>query len=382
MVWCKASQFERWLHACLLERFKKTKAMIITRKIQIRVNAEGEEMQKQWESIYNWSYIVRKAANLISSHLFTQDNIKDLFYLEDGTKKKLANIAKDEDGILNTSAQNTTYQLLSKHFKGQIPMDVMSCLNQSISKTYKEERSEYYKGDRSLRSYRKDIPIPFSATSLKWESDYCFSLFKMPLQFVFGRDRSNNKGMADRILSGEYKLCSSSIQIKGRKTFMLMCIDIPKKEFALKADKSINAFLSIANPIVAHVGENIFEIGNKEEFLYRRLQIQAALRRAQINARYSKGGKGRARKMQSIERFSEKEINYVTTRIHTYTRILVDLAVKHQCSVINLVNQKQKESDAKDDEEFLLRNWSYYGMKEKLKYKAGMAGIVIKEIEI
>lgn len=356
--------------------------MIITRKIQIRVNAEGEEMQKHWESIYDWARIVRKGANLISSHLFTQDNIKDLFYLEDGTKKKLANIAKDPDGILNTSAQNTTYQLLSKHFKGEIPSDIMTCLNQAVSKTYKEERPEYYKGERSLRSYRSFIPIPFSSTSLKWLPEYNFSLFKMPFQLVFGRDRSNNKAIVDRILSGEYKLCSSSLQLKNKKLFLLACVDIPKKQFNLKPDKEINAYLSVVNPIVAHVGEKIFEIGNKEEYLYRRLQIQAALRRAQINARYSKGGKGRTRKMQSIDRFSEKEKNYIQTRIHTYTRMLVDLAIKNECSVINLVNQKRKEAEAKEDEEFLLRNWTYYGMKEKLKYKASMAGIVIKEIEI
>lgn len=355
--------------------------MIITRKIQIRVNAEGEEMQKHWEAIYKWSYIVRKAANLISSHLFTQDNIKDLFYLEDGTKKKLANIAKDEDGIFNTSGPSTTYQVLSKHFKGQIPTDILSVLNQAISKTYKEEKTEYYKGERSLRSYKKEIPIPFKGTSLKWLDDYCFSLYKVPFQIIFGRDRSNNKSIIDRILTGEYKFCSSSLQLKDKKLFLLLCVDIPKKEFSLKPDKSLNAFLSVVNPIVAHIGDNIFEIGNKEEYLHRRLQIQAALRRTQINARYSRGGKGRKRKLQAIERFEEKEKNYIQTRIHTYTRMLIDLAIKHNCGIINLVNQKQKEEDAKEDE-FILRNWTYYGMKEKLSYKARIAGIEIKEIEI
>jgi len=39
-----------------------------------------------------------------------------------------------------------------------------------------------------------------------------------------------------------------------------------------------------------------------------------------------------------------------------------------------LVNQTNKEEFAKGDE-FLLRNWSYYGLIEKIKYKAKLAGI-------
>jgi len=39
-----------------------------------------------------------------------------------------------------------------------------------------------------------------------------------------------------------------------------------------------------------------------------------------------------------------------------------------------LVNQSNKEEIAKKDQ-FLLRNWSYYGLIEKIKYKAEMVGI-------
>jgi len=39
-----------------------------------------------------------------------------------------------------------------------------------------------------------------------------------------------------------------------------------------------------------------------------------------------------------------------------------------------LVNQSNKERLAKEDD-FLLRNWSYYGLMEKIKYKAKLAGI-------
>ena len=61
--------------------------------------------------------------------------------------------------------------------------------------------------------------------------------------------------------------------------------------------------------------------------------------------------------------------------------MLVDLAVKHECGVIHLINQEPRENKAKEDnqkgEPFVLRNWSYYGLKEKICYKAKMVGIKV-----
>lgn len=364
--------------------------MIITRKIQIFVKEDDAVLRKEFvHTLYNWRDLVRRAANTIVSHKFTQDNIKDFIYLKDDIKDKfyVKDILKEGKGM---SEQNTTYRVLSEMLKGKVPADIYSCLNQAVANTYKETKKDLYIGKSSLRTYKNNIPIPFSAkalsTNLKWSEEdkrFYFTLFGIPFGTAMGADRSNNRVIVDRCLIGEYKICGSSIQIDDRKKkmFLLLTVDIPKKEVELNPDKSLNAFLSISNPIIVHVGERVVEIGSKEEFLYRRIQIQEALKRCQINNRYSKGGKGRKRKLQAIDRFHDKERNYIDTRLHTYSRMLVDLAAKNGCATINLVNQKRKEDQAKEDE-FLLRNWSYYGLKEKISYKAKMVGIEIKEIEI
>ena len=130
-------------------------------------------------------------------------------------------------------------------------------------------------------------------------------------------------------------------------------------------------------------GMKWFEIGTKEEFLYRRRQIQELVRRCQINNKYSTGGKGRKKKCQALEHWHEKELNYVGTKLHMYSRMLVDVAMKHKCGKIVLVNQKEREEKAKEEnmrgEPFLLRNWSYYGLKDKIKYKSRMVGIEVTE---
>ncbi|MBE7173987.1 MAG: hypothetical protein INR73_25665, partial [Williamsia sp.] len=87
---------------------------------------------------------------------------------------------------------------------------------------------------------------------------------------------------------------------------------------------------------------------------------------------------GRKRKLAALERFEEKEKNYVDTKLHTYSRRLVDLCIRHHAGSLILAEQSEKEEAAKEDV-FLLRNWSYYGLKQKIAYKAHKAGIFIVE---
>lgn len=362
--------------------------MTITRKIQIYVSEQDKELKKEFiHTLYEWRYLVRKAANTIVSHKFTQDNIKDFIYLKDEIKDKfyVKDIIKDGKGM---SEQNTTYRIVSEMLKGKVPSDIYSCLNQIVSNSYKETKNDIYSGKSSLRTYKNSIPIPFSSKALdiKWNSEFNkfdFNLFGIPFSTYLGRDRSNNKSILNKCLSGEYKICGSSIKIddEDKKMYLLLCVDIPIQKKELREENYVSAFLSIANPIVAHFNTRIKEIGTKEEFLYRRVQIQEAYKRAQMDAKYSKGGKGRKRKMQSLDRFEKKESNYVETKIHTYTRMLIDFALENKCKTIYLINQEEKENEAKDDK-FILRNWSYFGMKKKLEYKSKMVGVDVKEKSI
>jgi IS605 OrfB family transposase len=62
--------------------------------------------------------------------------------------------------------------------------------------------------------------------------------------------------------------------------------------------------------------------------------------------------------------------------MHLYSRRLIDICIKFKAGTLLLVNQQQKEEEAKEDA-FLLRNWSFYTLKEKIQYKAAKAGIEV-----
>jgi len=105
-----------------------------------------------------------------------------------------------------------------------------------------------------------------------------------------------------------------------------------------------------------------------------RLAIQAACKRTREGVKFAKSDKGRKRKTKALERFRDKEHNYVNQRLHVYSGKLIDFCVKHQAGTLVLLNQKKKIEIAKE-EAFVMRNWSYYDLITKIKYKAEKSGI-------
>lgn len=377
--------------------------MLITRKIEIFICESDKEQRKAYyDRLYQIRNIARDAANAATAHLFMLDN--QVPYLDEQSKENIKYLGTSGK---ESSKQNVAYCVMSSLFKDKMESitGMLANLAQIVRKNYQEDRKQGM-WNRSLRSYKSTIPIPYQRkqfTNFRF-SDYTdeqgnthkgcfFNVAGIPFQMKFGRDRSGNRLIVERVLADEYKMSTSSIVCDGNKTFLLMCVDIPQKQVELKEGKKMFAFLGVMNPIVCTTevdaykaydsGFKVFTIGTEDEFNHRRRQIQEAVKRCQINNRYSVGGKGRKRKCQAIDRFHEKEKNYVDTKLHTYSRELVNMAVKNKCSEIVLMNQKKREEKAKEDnkngDNFVLRNWSYYGLKQKIEYKAKMVGINVKE---
>lgn len=364
--------------------------MVITRKIEIFCCEDDKELRKQhYEKLYEHINCAVKVANMTVSHLFMLDNTTP--YLSEEDREKLTFLGC---GGQKATKRNAPYVAASEQFKGKMSMNMIANLQNAISKEYADDRK---KGmwHRSLRSYKSNMPIPFQPRDFRGlrfaeytdgegqtRTGCFFSLMNIPFQMRFGRDRSNNRVIVERTIEGDYKMCTSSVQADGRKLFLLFCVDIPQQEVKLTEGKRLYATLGVMNPIICSTTDKfakVWEIGSKEEFYYRRKQIQEAIHRCQESNRYTIGGKGRKRKCQAIDRFHDKEKNYVDTKLHTYSRMLVDIAIKNRCSELVLMRQIEREEEAKEQnlkgEPLILRNWSYYGLKDKIKYKADRVGI-------
>lgn len=351
------------------------KRVIITRKIQLLINETDEqEKRRTWDTLWQWQRICFKAANYIYTHHFIQEQVKELFYLNDEIRVKLADVHKDPDGILTTSRMNTTYQVMNRHFQGDIPMSILGCLNSRLVSYFNKEKEGYWKGERSLRNFKRTIPVPIPARAFKnmqlSENGkyYSFSIYGLKFCTYFGRDLDDKRVMWERGLKGEYKLCDSSLQLDKGKIFLLAIFQFEKQEKELLPDMVAEASLSAEIPITVKIGRARYTIGNREEFLYRRLAIQQALHRCQKGASFNRSKNGRARMLQKLKTFQNAEKRYISYKLHVYSRRLIDLCIKHRAATLILVNQEEKEAMAKG-EQFLLRNWSYYSLREKIACK-------------
>lgn len=354
--------------------------LILTRKIQIEVDLPKEERKEAVSKLRQWRNRSYRAANLIASHLYVQEMIQDFFYLSEGVKYRLADEKKSENGILQYSRIGATCRMVSDRFKGEIPTDILASLNNTILSTFNKNKSEYWEGLRSVDNFKRDMAFPFRPRDIRRLSydeekkTFYFRFFKIPFKTYLGRDFTDKQKLLERLLKGDIKLCTSHIQLKGKKIFWLATFEIEKEKHCLKPDIIAEASLSLEYPIVVKSGKAKLTIGSREEFLYRRLAIQASLIRAQVGATYCKSGKGRKRKIKAVNKFHGVESNYVSHRMHEYSRRLIDFCVKHQAGTLILLNQEDKIGIAKK-EEFVLRNWSYYELMTKIKYKAEKAGI-------
>ncbi|MCF0057155.1 hypothetical protein [Dyadobacter sp. CY356] len=357
--------------------------VFITRKIQLKIDSEDAEYRPQiFKTLYDWRYICFKASNLIFTHHFVQQQIKEIIYLTDEAKVKLANVKLDESGILATSRMNTTYQILARNFKGSIPMHIMSSLNSTLVSTFNTNLVSYITGEKTLPNFKKDLPIPFKGTDVKSliacsESNiFHFKLFDIPFKTYLGKDLSDKSKLLHRVVKKEIKLCTSSLILEKGKIFMMAVFESANQVHLLNENIIAEASLSLDFPIMLTIGKTRYTIGNKDEFLYKRLSIQAAIQRKQ-NAMSFMNKRARKRfKENTIENLRNAEKRYVHQKQHVYSKRLIDLCLKNQAATLLLVDQQEKEEQALADP-FLLRNWGYGGLKQKIERKAAGAGITV-----
>jgi putative transposase len=283
-----------------------------------------------------------------------------------------------------TSQQNTTYQIISDIYPN-MPSYIRAALNQNVVKSFSNELIEIKQGKRTLRTYRKGLPIPFMKDvmtfykkdnnfHMQWVNDIDFQLF-------FGRDKSNNQHIIQQVLDKKYKYSNSSIQIKDGKIFLLFAVDIPDEKPELDASLSVGVDLGIKTPAHIALSKGLAHqsLGDINDFLKMRLQMQSRRTRLQKAVKTSSGGHGRTKKLKALDTLREYEANYVKTYNHTLAHQIVKFALDHRAKTIKLELLEGFGQEEKN--KFFLRNWSYYQLQSFVKYKAEKSGIDVVFID-
>lgn len=262
------------------------------------------------------------------------DELQKDFYTKSGTSSKGE----------NAPVQNSTYQLIAKKFPS-LPSYVRASLNDIVYKSLKKDLPEILKGNKTVRTYRNKF-IPFqkqAIRNLKLNSDkqeFQFSFFSIPIITNLGRDRSDNYTILEKVVSGEYLLCDSSIIIKDNKFFISLVIKTPVQNIPDLSDKiSVGVDLGIEIPVFVtstndkwgtFFGNKKFLFHKKQAFRKQKQSLQKTISES------TAGGHGYKAKMKKLNHLSKAEFNYTSTLLHTYAKNVVDYAVQQGAGIIKM----------------------------------------------
>ena len=90
--------------------------------------------------------------------------------------------------------------------------------------------------------------------------------------------------------------------------------------------------------------------------------------------KYNTGGRGRTNKTKGVEEFKQKEKNFANTYTHNLSSELIKFCVENKVGKLEIDNVLQSFEEAQEFP-FVIRNWSYGNLRDKLDYKCKRSSI-------
>jgi IS605 OrfB family transposase len=212
---------------------------------------------------------------------------------------------------------------------------------------------------------------------LKWLKDTKFELY-------FGKDKSGNQIVIDRILEGQYKFRDSKFIKRDNKWFLLLCVDIPDKENKLLDDIAIGVDCGINIPAVCAVNKGPAREYIGSSVLLKRFRMQRDQRLRQRDYIPANGKHGKQKVNKAIYKMKDLERRYIHTFHHKISKEVIKFALKQRAATIfmeDLTNfGKNDEDEYIKEKNKILRFWSYRELQAMIEYKASQQGIKVKYI--
>ena len=350
--------------------------MITVRKLKLTILGTEEERRNGYKFIRDSQYAQYQGLNLAMGILASA-------YLESNRDIK-------SDIFKNAQKSLTNSNPLFNEINFGKGIDTKSSINQRVKKDFSTSlKNGLAKGERTITNYKRSCPLMTRGRDLKFQYQDEDIIIKWVNKIVFkvvigsGKIRENKielQHTLNKIITGEYKVCQSSLYFdKNNNLILNLTLDIPvenKNEFI--EGRVLGVDLGIKYPAYMCLSDDTYKrehIGSIDDFLRVREQMQTRRRKLQHDLKFNKGGKGRKKKLQALDRLRDKEKNFATTYNHMISKNVIEFAKKYNCEYIHL---EKLTKDGFSSE--ILRNWSYYQLQQYIEYKADREGIKVRYV--
>lgn len=308
-------------------------------------------------------------------------------YLMAGYYSNLMNISSDEFKNHRNALTNSLYVFDDINFG--IGIDSKSMITQKVKSDFSTAlKNGLAKGERSVTNYKRTFPLMTRGRDLKFsysdnEIDVVIDwVNKIRFRCDLGKHK-NSLGLQHtlhKIINKEYKVNESSLAFNKRNELILnLGLSIKESSSEFIKDRTLGVDLGVAIPAYISVSDMPYVrkgLGSYEEFNKVRKQFKARRTRLQKQLALAKGGKGRNKKLHSMEFLKEKEKMFAKTYNHSISKKIVDFALKNKCEYINIEDINSINLDDK-----LLGEWGYYHLQEQIAYKSKLVGIKVRKVK-
>ncbi|WP_035711169.1 RNA-guided endonuclease InsQ/TnpB family protein [Salibacterium aidingense] len=305
---------------------------------------------------------------------------------------------KNKEILHYTSMHGYAYNQLKEQYYYIQSGNCSQTVKRAVDK-WKSDLKEILRGDRSIPSYKKDIPIDIVKDAVSLEHDekngnYIATLSLMSTAYRKEMERksgqfrvllhsgdNSKKTILKRLVQGEYQHTASQIVKKGKKWFLNLSYKFDVLQTPFQTERVMGVDMGVIYPIYMafnyhdHLRYKI-QGGEIERF---RRQVESRKKALQDQGKYAGSGRvghGTKTRIDPLEVIRDKIANFRETKNHHYSRYVVDMAEKHECATIQLEELKGIHQD-----DAFLKRWSYHDLQEKITYKAEEKGIQVIKVD-
>lgn len=267
---------------------------------------------------------------------------------------------------------------------------------QDMMKRFKTDWKDILSGKKSIPSYKSNQPIALHKNSIYLYEENGKYYVRLS---VFSRDGVREYSLKDgmcnfeiwhkcrgsipiveRCLSGEYQHCGSELKYDNDKKMWSLSLTykFDNKQENLIQDRIMGIDLGIRVPIAAAISgsKKKYRVGSDEieKFRAKTEQMRKELSKSRVVSGIGSSGHGRDTKMAPVDRIANRIANFRNTKNHSYSKWIVNIAVKNKCGVIQMEDLSGISSGKKEK---FLKDWSYFDLQQKIEYKAKAHGIKV-----
>jgi len=304
---------------------------------------------------------------------------------------------KDRYGKSHGSwVENRMNEVMNMHNSGNVAQT-----RQFVSNRFKDDiKKGLFKGQVSLSNFKQSIPLIVHNINYKISQgnkgfEVECSLFNRLYQkennikrvsFLIDSLDDSRKSILNKIILGIYKQGSAQIiEDKKGKWYLIISFSFEPVVRQLDMNKVLGVDLGIVNTATMQV----FDIDiqkwdrmswkeckiNGDELIHYRQKIESRNKQMYIASKIvGKGriGHGRKVRLKPVEKMRDKVSKFRDTYNHKISKNIIDVALKYNCGTVQMENLS---GFSEQQSETFLKNWSYFDLQNKTKYKCEEKGI-------